>query len=263
MIAKKTCAEVWPLILIYLVVMELILLPAIYYWPDVYDFSLKSSIPIRLPDFGQRILDAISDSNSDVAYRHYFAIQVFIKGANICGMAMATVLGTCFIARERENQTLEFLLARPVSRARIMFAKCWVMEVGLVVPIFLVAWSGKPLSMWMLEEDLPLWPITAGAIHSSLFVTVFFMITCLCSVLFRTQTHTAATAGVFAVLQATLYLIPNIRSASMFKLADLDVYGPMIMGNTPDFIGNMQISMAVGAVLLYLITAAVFRRINL
>ena len=263
MIAKKTCGEIWPLILIYLVVMELILLPAIYYWPDVYDFSLKSSIPIRLPDFGQRILDAISDSNPEVAYRNYFAIQVFIKGANVCGMAMAIVLGTCFIARERENQTLEFLLARPVSRTRIMFAKCWVMVVGLVIPIFLVAWSGKPLSMWMVEENLPLWPITLGAIHSSLFAVIFFMITCLCSVIFRTQTHTAATAGVFAVLMGTIYLVPNIRAASLFKLSDADIYCPMIMGNTPGFIGSMQLSMIVATVFLYLITAGVFRRINI
>ena len=35
MIAKKTFREIWPMLLIYTVVMEIILLPAIVLWPDL------------------------------------------------------------------------------------------------------------------------------------------------------------------------------------------------------------------------------------
>ena len=80
----------------------------------------------------------------DAAYGAYMAIQMYFKAINIIGVACACLFGTALIARERENQTLEFLLSRPVSRSRALFAKFAVCSAAIVVPIFITSWTAIP-----------------------------------------------------------------------------------------------------------------------
>ena len=230
MIARKTYRELWPMLLVYVCIMEILLLPAIVLWPDLQLIAKNLGPVLTLTKFlSSSIFKDVIESVTN--YGDYYALQVFFKGVNICGSAAAVVIGTGLIARERENHTLEFLMTRPISPSRILIEKYLVAAVGLVLPIFIVAWSGIPLSAWLVDEPISFVGITFAAIHSSIFVLCILTMTTLFSVIFRLQSYTAAVSGVFIVSQATLFFIQTARQFSIFQLSDIDVYAPILSGD--------------------------------
>ena len=265
MIVRKTCRELWPMFLIYLLSMEIILVPAIVLWPDLKEvgdklgFALVITIKAMNKSVFRDVLQAVQD------YGDYYALQAFFKGVNVCSAAAAVLVGTGLISRERENHTLEFLMTRPISPSRILFEKFTVASVGTVIPIFLVAWSGIPLSSWLVGESLPFGGVTLAAWHSSIFVLGILAVTTLCSVIFRLQAHTATVAGIFVVANTTLFFIQTAREYSLFQLSDIDVYAPAIAGerSASELFLSMQIWMIGSIVILYLITDRLIRRIQL
>jgi len=265
-IANKTLREIWPLAIIYLVVIEALLLPPIWLWPDLYDVFQKTSILDRFLGAtvpGIKIKESITSRDPDVAYSSFMAIQIFFKGVNLCGIAAAVLMGTGIIARERENQTLEFLMARPVSRSWILWSKFWVIAVAVVVPIFLSTWSAIPIS-WEIDETLPFANLTLGAFHSSVFVLMILALTTLCSVVFTNQLHTAATVGAVVVVELAIYFIQTIRVSSMFRLSDFEIYGPIMLSNTnfSTLFWDCTFWMILATVVLYGAADWLFRRAN-
>jgi ABC-type transport system involved in multi-copper enzyme maturation permease subunit len=145
------------------------------------------------------------------------------------------LLGTGLIARERENQTLEFLLARPVSRSRILWDKFWVVAVTVAVPIFVTSWSAVPLSrLPSVDESLPFGAVTLCAMHSTAFVWAVLALTTMVSVLARSQVQVAFWIGAIIIANVAVYFVQEIRVASLFRLSDFETYGP-IMSETDDF----------------------------
>ncbi len=229
MIARKTWREIRVMAFGYTLILELLLIPAILLWPTLRTEmdALARMMPIQ--SFRDMIL-AIGSEDESVGYSSYMAVQMFFKGTNIVGIAGAVLLGTALIARERENHTLEFLLARPVSRTRILLSKISVVTVALVVPIFLTSWTAIPLS-WLIEENLPFAEVTLASFHASMFIVLFAALTCLCSVLANSQAHTAFMVGGVVIFQVAIYFIQEIRVASIFRVSDWEVYGPTLLGN--------------------------------
>ena len=229
MIAQKTWREVRLMAFVYMAVLQLMLTPAVLLWPELKDgiAILGRAVPMQMI---RDMVQAMTDRNPEVAYRAYMAVQIFFKGVNVVGIASAILLGTGLISRERENHTLEFLLARPVGRSQLLWSKCWVVALCLVIPIFLTTWTAIPLS-WCIQLDLPFWPLTIGCIYSSLFVLTFFTLTVLASVVCRTQGHVAFLVGVFVIVQVGLLFLPAIHVASVFHLSDFQIYGPILAGN--------------------------------
>ncbi len=229
MIAWKTWREIRWLVLLYTALLELGVALAVLLWPWLRDQSpaLARLAPAR---FIRRWIDGITDPDADAAYRAYMALQLFFKGVNVVGLAFAVLFGALLVARERENHTLEFLLARPLPRSRILLSKLAVVGTALVLPIVLTSWSAIPIG-WLIDERLPFGPLTVGALYSALFCTAFLALATLLSVYSRTQLGVIATVGGFAVLQVGLYFVQQIRRASVFRLSDYDIYAPVLAGN--------------------------------
>ncbi|MFO1051544.1 MAG: ABC transporter permease subunit [Planctomycetota bacterium] len=233
MIARKTWREIRGMAIAYAVILELLLIPAVLLWPDVKQglSGLVRLMPMRsLRD----AFNAMMSPDDDVAYRAYLAVQVFFKGTNIVGIAGAVLLGTGLIARERENQTLEFLVSRPISRSRILWGKFWVVALILIVPIFVTSWTVIPLSkVDSVAVDIPFDVVTICCVHASAFVLAVLAITTLISVLGRSQVSTAFWIGAVVLVEATTYFVQGINAASAFRLSDFYVYGPVMAGNVP------------------------------
>lgn len=229
MIARKTFREMRWMALTYMAVLEAMLVPAILLWPNLRPDI--AAVGRMLPfDAFKRMFEAIGSSDSAAAFSSYFAVQIFFKGVNIIGLSGAVLFGTSLIARERETHTLEFLLARPVSRSRVLAAKYLVAAALITVPIFLTSWSAI---FWAAEidESISFAYTTMACVHASAFVLSILSLTTICSVVARTQMHAAFAIGVFIVVQATIYFIQEVRVASVFRLSDFDVYGPILAGN--------------------------------
>jgi ABC-type transport system involved in multi-copper enzyme maturation permease subunit len=260
MIAGKTWRELRGMALVYLLILELLLYPAIRLFPPLYEDMLKrpSALVKALPHFMQRWMEGVADPNHNAAYLNYMALQQFFKGINIAGVAAAVLFATGLIAREREAMTLEFLMARPVSRTRILWSKFWVAALCVMVPVFVSSWSALPLSLG-IGERLPFDRTTMAAMHAAAFVLMLMTLTLLFSVWCRSQVHVAFWTGGIIVLQAALYFVQDIRQGSLFRLADFDVYGPILAGHVTSaqvLFGGGR--MSVGTVWLLLATALLY-----
>lgn len=232
MIAGKTWREVRWMALAYLLILELLCVPVILLWPEIYEDLQKSTLMRNLSvDFLKRIGEGVSDKSEQVAYLNWCAVMLFFRSANLVGTAAAVLFGTGLFAREREAQTFEFLLARPVSRGHILWAKFWPCALSLMLPIFVVNLSAIHWSRH-IELDVPLGPLLLASLHAASFALLFLSLTTWLSVICRVQAHVAAWVGALAVLQIGVYLTQRIRPYSLFRLADFEWYGPILSGNT-------------------------------
>lgn len=266
MIALKTWRELRGMTLVYLLILELMLIPAILLWPDLYaDLQRPSALLQNIPfDFFKRAVDGMRHRDMDTAFLNYMALQMFFKGVNVAGIACAVLLCTGLIARERENATLEFLMGRPVSRARILWSKSWVTVLCLVVPVFLTSWSAIGWSD-RIGFHLPLAEVTLASAHSAAFVLLVAALTVLFSVFCRVQAHVAFWVGGIVILELAIFFIPDIRHFSVFRLSDFDVYGPVMVGNLTlrKLFWSKTVWLLLGAAAVYGIALQVFRRSDL
>lgn len=232
MIAGKTWREVRVMALAYVLILELLAIPVILLWPDFYPDLQRSTLLSNLGiDWVKRLGQAVGDKNEEVAYVNYCAVMLFFRSTNLVGVAAAVLFGTGLFAREREAQTFEFLLARPVSRRRILWTKFWPCAVCATVPIFLVNLSAVFWSR-RIDLDLPIPELLLASTHAASFVLAFLAFTTWISVRSRVQAHVAAWVGAFAIVQIGLYLTQRIRPYSLFRMVDFDWYGPLLSGNT-------------------------------
>jgi ABC-type transport system involved in multi-copper enzyme maturation permease subunit len=232
-IAGKTWRETRFLALAYLLILEGLTIPVLLLWPEIYSDLQRSSLLTQLGiDFLKRIGEGVSNRDENVAYLNWCAVMLFFRGANLVGTAAAVLFGTGLFARERENQTFEFLLARPVSRTRLLWQKYWPAAVCVVTPLFVVNASAILWSR-VIDLDLPKWELFLASVHAAVFALCFLTATTWVSILLRVQAHTAAVVGAFAVVQIGVYLTQRIRQYSLFHLADFEWYGPILAGNTP------------------------------
>jgi ABC-type transport system involved in multi-copper enzyme maturation permease subunit len=230
-IAGKTWREIRVMALVYLAILELLLIPVILLWPNLYGDLQRSAFLRSLPiDFAKRIGEGISNRDEDIAYRNWMALMLYFRSVNLAGIAASVLLGTALFARERENQTLEFLLARPVSRARILFDKSWPTVLCVAVPVFLANWTAIFWSR-QIDLDLPFDRLTLCSLHGALFVLTILAFTTWVSVLCRVQAHVAFWVGGIIISQIGIYLTQRLRRASLFRLSDYDWYGPLMAGN--------------------------------
>lgn len=232
MIAGKTWREIRLMALAYLLILELLAVPAILLWPDLYPDLQRSTLLRNLGiEWIQRLGERIGNRDEEIAYVNWCAAMLFFRSTNLVGVAAAVLLGTGLFAREREACTLEFLLARPVTRGRVLWAKSWPTAVCVVVPLYAVSASAIPWSR-CIDLDLPPWEVFLASTHAAAFALFFLAATTWLSVVCRVQAHVAAWIGAVAVLQIGVYLTQRIRPWSLFRLVDFDWYGPLLSGNT-------------------------------
>ena len=233
MIAGKTWREVRWMALAYLLILELLAVPVILLWPDFYpDLQRSTLLANSGADWMKRLGQAVGDKNEEIAYVNFCAVMLFFRSTNLVGVAAAVLFGTGLFAREREAQTLEFLLAQPVSRSRILWAKFWPCAICTTVPIFLVNLSALFWSR-CIDLELPVTELMLASLHAAIFVLAFLAATTWLSVRCRVQAHVAAWVGAFAIVQIGVYLTQRIRQFSIFHLVDFEWYGPVLSGNTP------------------------------
>lgn len=231
MIAGKTWREIRWMALAYLLILELLCVPVLLWWPDIYPELQRSPLLRNLGiSFARPIGQGISSDDQDAAYRSWVALMLFLRSGNLGGIAAAVLFGTGLFARERENQTFEWLLARPVGRGAILWQKVWPTALCIVVPMFVVNASAFWWSS-LIGEQLPTYPMLLATTHAALFALAMLLLTTWVSALLRVQAHVAAVVGAFAIVQLGLYLTQRIRPYTLFKLVDFDWYGPILAGN--------------------------------
>ena len=94
MIAGKTWREIRLMALVYLLILELLAIPVLLLWPDLYSDLQKSTLFRNLPiDFVKRITEGVSDTNEQIAYRNWVAVMLYFRSVNLAGIAASVLMG--------------------------------------------------------------------------------------------------------------------------------------------------------------------------
>jgi len=197
------------------------------YWPEMRDNfpEIIKLIPIEPLQQFVRAFD-------EQGFWAYFSVQHFFKGAGMFGLAAGGLMGSGIIAGEVDHRTMELLLSRPISRARILFTRWSTGAVLLFIPFFAAALIGKSLAS-RVDESLAFTPLLQGTLYTFLFTLCCFTAATALSSRFSHSLKGGLLVLGFMLLQLAVYMIDKLWDYSLYNLIDLDVTLPIEQGIFP------------------------------
>jgi ABC-type transport system involved in multi-copper enzyme maturation permease subunit len=203
--------------LAYCVVLELLLVGAIVFWPDFEENidAVRSMMPV---EFLQNAVDLIGEGGAPV----YVLGQHFFKGCNTVGVLAAIVFAMGTIAGEAHRGTLEVWLARPLSRRRLLSERWIAGALAVCAPVFLTTLT-IPWLLGMVQEEISLQTLLLAATHQSLFLLALYSVTCLYSAFSSQPVQIAFTMLLLVIAEFAMYIIQKVTHYSLFRLVDFEV----------------------------------------
>lgn len=198
-------------------VLELMLVPAVLYWPqfEVNVGKLKSMTPLP-------VLKQLVGTLESGGVFAYVAGQHFFKGCNVLGAVAAVLFAMNAVAGEAHRGTLEIWLARPLSRARLLSERWLQGALALCLPVILTTLTIPPL-LARIDIDARLAPYLWAALHQCLFLLCIYCATFLWSCAGRRPLLIAMGMLFLTILQFAIYLIEHVTHWSVIRLADIEV----------------------------------------
>ncbi len=203
--------------LAFLIVLELLLVPAILYWPNFRD---NAGAVIKLaPESFRPLVDSFVQGGieSYVCGQHYF------KACNTLGMAAAILFGMGAAAGEVDRGTFEIWLARPITRRRLLLERWIAGALAVSIPVYLSA-ATIPALLARVDETMSQYDLFLCSTLQSLLLVVVFSITFLWSTLARRPATIAFGMFFVVIAEFALYLIKEVTHFSLFRLADFAVF---------------------------------------
>lgn len=211
----------------YLFVLELMLVAAIYYWPDfrenVSTFSKMAPAALR------GLVDALGSGGVS----NYVNGQHFFKGCNTLGTAAAVLFSMGAVAGEAHRGTLEIWLARPFSRRRILLERWFAGALALCIPVFLTS-ATIPKLLAMHGETMDYGDLMLCSVQQSLLLLVVYSITFLWSVHSSRPARLALVMLFLSTMQFALYLVKGITHFSLYRLSDMNAFSNILLHNRLD-----------------------------
>ncbi|MCF7926135.1 MAG: ABC transporter permease [Candidatus Izimaplasma sp.] len=167
----------WTAIIVGLAGLMLIMFPA---FEDVF-----SNIEDLLAAYPAEFLEVfgMGEGGLDMSNIYgWFGIEGYLF-VTLIGGSYAAILGSSILSKEEDEHTIEFLLAKPISRTKILVGKCVVILLNLIIMnlvvsiILLIAFSvygDLNIVVWLLYSFAPLLLqlyLAALALLASIFVT--------------------------------------------------------------------------------------------
>lgn len=204
--------------LAYGVVLELLLVAAILFWPDFEDNvdSLRDMAPIEA-------LRGMLDQIEVGGVAAYVNGQHFFKACNALGALAAVIFAMGAVAGEAQRGTLEIWLARPVSRRRLLLERWLGGAAATVGPVFATTLT-VPWLLTRVDAEIAFGPLMLGAVHESLLLLAIYSATFLWSCLSSRPILIALGMLLFVVVEFGAYMIMVVTHASLFRLTDIEAF---------------------------------------
>lgn len=232
----------------FFLLLEAMLVAAILYWPNFRDNvnAVKALAPTAL-------LRELVDGMSKEGVLAYVNAQHFFKGCNTMGVAASVLFAMNVVAGEAHRGTLELLLARPISRNRILLEK-WVSgSLAVVVPVFLTTLT-IPWLLTFVDASAPVGVLLLCAIHQSLFLTLIYSIAFFWSCVSSKPINIAFAMLFVTTFEFAIYLVKDLTQWSIFRVVDIDDYSKIV--HTARLPVGYTVGMSIA--ILVLITASLF-----
>lgn len=211
--------------LAFALVLEVMLVPAILFWPEFallleeggHFAQMIAGVSPVMNDIVTAVAGGIA---ADQGPQAYICMQHFFKGCSTLGIAAAVLFAVNAIAGEAQRGSLEMMLARPITRRRLLLERWALGAIAVSLPVLLTTATIPPL-VATIDEQIELWPLLLCAIHESLLLLSIFSIAFLASTLGQRPVRIAVVLLFFFTLQFALYFVEGVTYWSVFRLADL------------------------------------------
>lgn len=204
--------------LAFTLVLELLLVPAVLFWPNFRDNldALRGLMPFKA---AREMLDQFGSAGA----AGYVCGQQFFKACNTLGTAAAVLFAAGAVAGEAHRGTLEIWLSRPVSRKRLLLERWAGGAAAVAIPVFLTS-ATIPWLSGFVEEQIPLDAMLLCAAHQSALLLAFYSATFFFSTLGSNPLGIGFAMLLFAIFQFAIYLIERVTHYSLFRLADIPTF---------------------------------------
>ncbi len=204
----------------YGLILFVMLVPAVAFYPQFAQNigSLRALAPLQ-------VLRDVVDQLEGGGLWAYLAAQQFFKAANTVGVAAAVLFAVMGPSLEAQRGTLEILLARPLSRTRILLERYLAGALAVTVPVFITTWTlPAQLAYFGIEEHLPFELLTLASAHQSLLLLAIYSLTFALSAAGRHPIPIAFTVLFLTTLQFGIYMVQNWTHWSIFRLTDVPAF---------------------------------------
>lgn len=202
--------------LLYFVILELMLVAAVLYWPNFEENveALRLMAPIPA------LKDIVTQIEQGGVFP-YVAGQQFFKACNSLGSAAAVLFSVGAVAGEASRGTLEMWLARPFSRARILTERYALGALALCVPVFLSS-ATIPWLADRVDEAFELWPLMLCSFHQCCLLMAIYSLTFLLSALGSHPIRIALLVLFVTTFEFAIYMIMEWTHYSIYRLSDIE-----------------------------------------
>ncbi len=237
----------------YGLVLELLLVAAVLYWPDfLANIDSIRNLSRPIPALGELV-----GQIEATGVFGYVAGQHFFKACNTLGTAAAVLFGAGAIAGEAQRGTLEILLARPFSRARILCERYAAGFLAFALPIFLTS-ATIPRLAARVGEEVALASVLLGAVHQMVFLGAIYGVAFLLSTLGSSPTRIALAVLFGTTFSFAIYMVKVVTHWSLFRLCDIDDFVRIDRERALDW--SVLLPLFLVGVLLHGASHAAFRR---
>lgn len=238
-----------------LVVLEIMLFAAIWYWPE---FMENIGSVMKLAKFSPILSEQVTaiERGGVVAY---VVGQHFFKGCSAVGVAGAVLFAANTIAGEAHRGTLEIHLARPVSRRRLLTER-WIGGLAAVaLPVLASSLTIPPLmAAREIGESMEWNDVVRCAVYMVLFLAPIYAATFAWSAFSAEPLRISLTALFVSILAFAVYFVEMLTDYTPFRLVDIRVFMDIVDKDALDW--RYAAPMIAATALLYGLALLGFRK---
>lgn len=172
-----------------------ILLLTMVFYPSFRDQAAELQKTFQnLPEAALQLVGGSADFFSPVGFLNS---QIFFITLPALLGVLAIGLGSGLLAHEEQNKTIESLLARPISRSRLLAAKA-VSGIFILAIVSLVGLVVTTLTAWAVHLEVSAWAIAGSFLTCFLLCLSFGAIAYLVTALGRSRSAALSVAAAFA-----------------------------------------------------------------
>ena len=203
----------------FFVVLEIMLVAAIYWWPT-FEQNIPSIKAIAAPI---AMLSDLVDQVDQFGVSGYIVGQHFFKGCSALGTAAAVLFAANAVAGEAHRGTMEIWLARPVSRLRLMSER-WFGGLFVVIgPVFATSVT-VPALLGMFDKTMDMSDLMRCSVHMNAFLAAIYAVSFLWSCHSSEPMRISFVMLFISVMIFALYLVEGVTHYSLYRLVEIKVF---------------------------------------
>jgi ABC-2 type transport system permease protein len=252
---KKLLRDEWGKFVTFTCVLILVAVLQTFFWP-----TLEKLVPALLENLPEPVR-WIAGGMAENGFMFFTITQHFLKNIGLFGAFFAIMLAASAMAREFENGTMEFLLAHPISRLRVVSEKFIFGAVALAIPVFLSTLAIAPAALLVVEIEVSVINLLLGSIYGFSIILVFYSFTFCLGIFIGEQMKTISISLILLIFQFSLTVLEQTRSFTLLGWLDNRYLMPlMTKGVFPAIETAAFLSISAA---LFIVSSWQFRRMNI